>query len=112
VLREHADEVGALEGELGRMALEMTTQLRSEVHRSARELRSELRAQAAALRTPTPTPPFSQALRQELERFAAEWGRLVPAETSPSQAQAALSAAISAAIAELRQTFRKDRPSG
>jgi DNA-binding PadR family transcriptional regulator len=110
VLRDNADEVGNLEGELGRVALEMTTQLRSEVHRSARDLRAELRAQAAALRHPTPTAPFSQALHQEMERFEAEWARLVPAETTPSQAQAALSAAITAALAQLRQTFQKDRP--
>jgi DNA-binding PadR family transcriptional regulator len=110
VLREHADEVGNLEGELGRVALEMSTQLRSEVHRSARDLRAELRAQAAALRHPTPTSPCSQVLHQELARFAAEWGRLVPAETTPSQAQTALSAALTAALAQLRQTLQKDHP--
>jgi len=112
VLLEHADEVGNLEAELGRVALEMTTQLRSEVQRSARDLRAELRAQAAALRTPTALPPFRDALRQELDRFAAEWGRLVPAETTPSEAQAALSAAIAAAVAQLRETFRQDHPRG
>jgi DNA-binding PadR family transcriptional regulator len=108
VLRDHAAEVGNLEEELERAALEMSTHLRSEVHRSARDLRAELRAQAAALRAPKAAPPFNDALRQELERFAAEWGRIVPAETTPSRAQAALSAAVAAALAQLRETFREE----
>ena len=85
VLAEHAEEVGNLDAELGRVALEMTTQLRSEVQGSARDLRAELRAQAAALRAPTALPPFGAALRQEMARFAAEWGRLVPPEITPER---------------------------
>ncbi|MGB6771893.1 MAG: PadR family transcriptional regulator [Candidatus Dormiibacterota bacterium] len=110
VLAEHAEEVGNLDAELGRVALEMTTQLRSEVQGSARDLRAELRAQAAALRAPAALPPFGAALRQEMARFATEWGRLVPPEITPSEAQAALSAAIAAALAQLRETFREGDP--
>jgi DNA-binding PadR family transcriptional regulator len=111
-LRDHAAEVGNLDADLGRVALEMTTQLRSEVHNSARELRAELRAQAAALRSPSPAPPFNGDLRRELERFTTEWARLVPPTTTVSQAREALSAAVTAAVTQLRETFREGRPGG
>ena len=109
-LRDQASEIQELETEVGRLAHEMSTQLRSEVRDSARELREELRAQSEALRSRAGKAPFSGDLQEQLARFTAEWTRLVAPGTTSAQARAALAAAIEAAVAELHQTLGNAKP--
>ncbi|HVB14884.1 MAG TPA: PadR family transcriptional regulator [Candidatus Dormibacteraeota bacterium] len=107
-LREQATEIQELETEVGRIAHGLATQLKSEVQNSARELQEELHAQSQAIRNREAPAPFSGELHQQLARFTSEWARLVAPDTTPATARAALTAAMEAAVAQLRQ--RLDLP--
>ncbi|MGH7643267.1 MAG: PadR family transcriptional regulator [Candidatus Dormibacteria bacterium] len=104
-LREQAVEIQELETEVGRIAHQMASQLRSEVHSSARALREELRVQTDALRQREAGAPFSAEVQQQLVRFTTEWARLVTSGTTSTEARAVLTAAMDAALIELRKVM-------
>ncbi|MGH7706272.1 MAG: PadR family transcriptional regulator [Candidatus Dormibacteria bacterium] len=104
-LEQQAGEIEEVEAEVGRMASDAAARLRAEVHRSSRQLRAELQAQSEALRSRDLTAPFASELNGQLSRFTRGWSRLVPAGTARPAARAALSSAIDAALAKLREQF-------
>jgi DNA-binding PadR family transcriptional regulator len=103
-LGQRAEELQAMDLEIGRLVQEMAAELKSDVRTSARALREELQAEARALSTSS--PPFRHELDRELARFTAEWARLVPSGTSTTRAQSALHRALEIALEELRRAFR------
>lgn len=102
-LQAWALEIEELESELARVSRGSATQLRAQVHESARELRDELRTQAEALRRRPAEEPFGIDLHRQLARVTAEWSRLVTPDTSPALARMALATAIDLALEQLRQ---------
>jgi DNA-binding PadR family transcriptional regulator len=100
-LGQRAEELQAMDLEIGRLAQEMAAELKSDVRTSARSLREELQAEARALTKSR--PPFRHELERELARFTSEWARLVPPGTSPTTVQSALRQSLAAALEELRR---------
>ncbi|HVC22377.1 MAG TPA: PadR family transcriptional regulator [Candidatus Dormibacteraeota bacterium] len=104
-LREQAAQIGELDAEVERIHHGIGSPLKADVRRSAQALREEMRAQAKALRNQDHTAPFGSDLQRELSRFSSEWGRLATSASNPEQARRALSAAIEAALRELRRSL-------